>query len=121
MLNDFMISENFRLSEFHCRHCQQVKLHSRLVELLQRLRSEIGRPVVITSGYRCKEHNTAVGGSKNSLHMQGMAADIRLPANWAGNPLLDLAEETGFTGLGNYEDMGFVHVDIRPGQTVRFR
>ena len=32
--------------------------------------------IAISSGYRCKELNSAVGGVENSQHIQGMAVDI---------------------------------------------
>ena len=38
-------------------------------------------PVVISSGYRCKALNKAVGGVANSQHMMGEAVDIKPPAN----------------------------------------
>lgn len=50
-----------------------------LVELcktLESVRSLIGKPILITSGYRCEELNRRVGGSSSSAHIQGLAADI---------------------------------------------
>lgn len=44
--------------------------------ILQPLRNMYGSPIIITSGYRCPELNTAIGGSAVSQHMSGMAADI---------------------------------------------
>ena len=49
-----------------------------LVEkVLDPLRKKFGRPIVVTSGYRCEKLNKAVGGAKNSQHKYGQAADIR--------------------------------------------
>ncbi len=47
---------------------------------LERVRDVLGRPVHISSGYRSPKLNAAVGGSKTSAHMQGLAADITAPA-----------------------------------------
>lgn len=47
-----------------------------VVEVLDPLRDAWGGPVTVTSGYRCKALNTAVGGVANSQHMLGQAADI---------------------------------------------
>ena len=47
--------------------------------VLQPLRLRLNRPVVITSGYRSPALNGAVGGSPNSHHMQGRAADLIVP------------------------------------------
>ena len=48
------------------------------MEVLQPLRDFRGKPVVISSGYRCAELNKAVGGVRNSQHMKGEAADIHV-------------------------------------------
>lgn len=48
-----------------------------LVEnILDPLRAMIGRPIIITSGYRCQRVNELVGGSKTSQHLSGKAADF---------------------------------------------
>lgn len=44
-------------------------------ELLQPLRDDVG-PLVVTSGFRSLALNKAIGGSKNSAHMVGYAADV---------------------------------------------
>ena len=38
-----------------------------------------GKAVLISSGYRCPKLNSAVGGSRNSAHMEGLAADCTSP------------------------------------------
>jgi hypothetical protein len=45
-------------------------------DVFQPLRDHFGVPIGIGSGYRCKELNTAIGGSKISQHMKGEALDI---------------------------------------------
>lgn len=47
-----------------------------LWNVLNYLRHELGRPIIINSAFRTPKVNTAVGGAKRSLHMQGRAADI---------------------------------------------
>lgn len=47
--------------------------------VLQPLRDRLGRPVVVSSGYRSPAVNTAVGGALASAHMSGRAADITVP------------------------------------------
>lgn len=44
--------------------------------VLDPLREAYGKPITVTSGYRCPVLNKAVGGSKTSDHMNGCAADI---------------------------------------------
>lgn len=49
-----------------------------LVEnILDPLRQAYGKPIIVTSGYRCERLNRLVNGSKNSQHRTGQAADIR--------------------------------------------
>lgn len=49
---------------------------NKLAEQLQRIRDRYGKPIIISSGYRCDKLNRAVGGAKNSDHIFGAAADI---------------------------------------------
>lgn len=44
--------------------------------VLQPLREKLGKPVIVTSGYRNSEVNKLVGGAANSQHTKGQAADI---------------------------------------------
>jgi hypothetical protein len=46
-------------------------------EVLDPLREAYGKPIRVNSGYRCPRLNTFVGGSLNSQHMRGEAADIQ--------------------------------------------
>ena len=45
--------------------------------VLDPLREAYGRPIIVTSGFRCPKLNKAVGGASSSQHMLGQAADIR--------------------------------------------
>ncbi len=86
------LSEHFELAEFLVSETaarrgianeptpEVIENLRRLCQLvLQPLRIKLGRPVVITSGYRSPALNRAVGGSPTSHHMQGRAADIIAP------------------------------------------
>lgn len=48
----------------------------KLAEQLQKIRDRYGKPIIISSGYRCDKLNKAVGGAKNSDHRFGAAGDI---------------------------------------------
>ena len=48
----------------------------RMCEKLEEVRSLFGKPIKITSFYRCPELNKKVGGSKTSAHMNGLACDF---------------------------------------------
>lgn len=47
-----------------------------VVDVLQPLRNFIKKPIKITSGYRCHDLNTLIGGAWNSQHQLGQAVDI---------------------------------------------
>ena len=53
-------------------------LRALCLEVLQPLRDHLGKPVVVSSGYRCKDLNKKVGGVENSQHLKGEAADIKV-------------------------------------------
>lgn len=52
-------------------------LKALIEDVLDPLREAYGRPIRVTSGYRCPQLNRLVGGSPNSQHMRGEAADIQ--------------------------------------------
>ena len=62
---------------------EEMKNMENLIDLvLDPLREEVGKPIIVTSGYRCLKLNEAVGSKPNSQHMAGLAADLvchRLP------------------------------------------
>lgn len=51
-------------------------LHRLSEFILTPTRCKYGKPIIVTSGYRCTELNTLVGGVKNSQHLYGCAADL---------------------------------------------
>lgn len=74
-----MITKNFSEAEMRCpcNKCDGGKMDLEFMVRLQDARDYYGRPVAITSGMRCPEHNKEVGGKENSLHLFGMAADAK--------------------------------------------
>lgn len=49
-----------------------------IVYCLQPLRNKVGKPIIITSGYRCQKVNKLVGGVSNSQHQTGQAVDFTI-------------------------------------------
>ena len=60
--------------------------------VLEPLREYARQPVRISSGYRCRALNRAVGGVRNSRHIHGEAADIAMPLCDASGRRLSFAE-----------------------------
>ena len=83
------LTKNFSLYEFECPcGCTAQMIDRELVEKMQILRDKLGKKVKVTSGYRCVKHNASkdVGGSKQSRHLYGIAADWRTD-NRSVNPV----------------------------------
>lgn len=50
----------------------------RLAFFLEQVRKLFNKPILISSGYRSREVNESVGGSKTSQHCEGCAADFNV-------------------------------------------
>jgi hypothetical protein len=64
-------------------HIENFKLLAEKV--FQPIRDHFGVPIRISSGYRSKELNTAIGGSLSSQHCQGEAIDIDMDGTTVTN------------------------------------
>ena len=97
-MNDERLTADFHLSEFlHSEKAVRLGLDNTpdalamasirnfLAPGMQQVRELIGAPINISSGYRAPQVNAAVGGSRSSQHMQGLAADFAAP--FFGTPI----------------------------------
>ena len=89
-------------------------------EVLQPVRDSFYRPVRITSGYRSPRLNRAIGGSRNSQHMRGEAADFEIPgvsncvvSKWISDNLKYDQNILEFYTPGQ-PNSGWVHVSYGP-------
>lgn len=74
--------EYFTRDEFKCKcggkYCKGYphEPDERMVRIADQLRKNLGVPITIISGLRCRTWNAIQGGVSNSQHMYGEAADI---------------------------------------------
>jgi uncharacterized protein YcbK (DUF882 family) len=80
------------------------------------LRCGQGKPLILLSGFRTPQTNNALeGAARQSLHLQGQAADIRIPGvavQEIAAAATEVSRRYSYMGIGTYP--GFVHVDIGP-------
>ena len=115
------ISPHFKACEFQCK-CSgkhDFPLDTALVEKLEELYTALNcSSINVSSGYRCVQHDKAVGGSGTGQHTLGKAADICCYGQ-DGKPIVSYlvccaAEDVGFSGVARINDR-YTHVDVRSG------
>lgn len=79
---------------------------------------DVREPYMLLSGYRSPATNAALrsnssGVARNSLHMKGMAADLRLKSR-SVSQMARAAEACSAGGVGRYSRSNFVHMDCGP-------
>ena len=102
---------NFSERELACKcNCQRADMNIHFMRQLQALRTAYGDPMVITSGYRCRDHNDAIGGGP--AHVLGRAVDVAIDRG-AAHEFTKLALLHGFSGIGfkQHGENRFIHID----------
>lgn len=86
--------------------------------ILDPLREAYGKPIIVTSGYRCEKLNTLLKGSKTSQHRFGQAADIKTVSDTPteNKKLFDLVQKLNlpFDQLIDEYNFNWVHVSYSP-------
>ena len=100
--------------------CAYHLLHVLVEQLLDPIREAWGEPIVVSSGYRCKQLNELVGGAKHSHHLLGCAADI-IAGNCADHRrlfrLIQQMQQEGlirFTQLIAEDNYRWLHISYVP-------
>ena len=111
------LSKNFTRSEFKCLcGCGFDTVDIELLRILENIRNFFDKPVHITSGCRCENHNQFVNGSRYSQHKKGRAADI-IVDGIEPDVIADFAERLlSSGGVGRYST--FTHIDTRTNDDV---
>ena len=101
----------FTDAEMRCRCCNVNHCTSSLMDALNALRLAIGKPITVTSGYRCRKHNAEVGGEPNSQHCTGNAADVKVEGMTPAEIYRAALKIPAFGGFGVAST--FCHLDVR--------
>lgn len=107
---------------------QEDNLIALVAAILDPLRTAYGKPIRISSGFRCPALNRAIGGVANSQHMRGEAADIDLGSTTENRKLAKLIVDMKlpFDQLIDEANYAWIHVSYKRkgdnrGQILRMR
>ena len=117
MMIDWQRYPNFSESEFRCRcGCEAFVCDVELLEVLQSVRTAFGKPMKITSGYRCEKHPIEARKKKPGSHNSGAAVDIGCTGRDAYDLLRLLAADERVKGIGvnqkGRHSSRFLHADL---------
>jgi len=108
------LTKNFTSEELACKHCGKMAIPLPAVDKLQRLRDHYGRPLKLSSAYRCPEHNAAVSSTGRAGPHTKAAFDV-LVSGPEAYQIVALALLEGFTGIGVSQKgphaARFIHLD----------
>ena len=111
MTNAEIITPYFKPEEFQCDGKPALsKMNPAFLEKLMRLRDKCGFAFTLNSTYRTAEKNKRVGGSPDSMHLQGRAVDIAVSGGRSRWEIVKHAVEIGLS-VGIMENA--VHIDDR--------
>lgn len=107
------LGKHFKVKEFACKDGSPIVfIDEYLWIVLDILRDKIGKPIIITSGYRTPEWNRKTGGAKYSYHMRGMAADIQVH-EMAPKQVAKELNAIVPNGCGIIVYKNWIHIDVR--------
>ncbi|WP_417625370.1 D-Ala-D-Ala carboxypeptidase family metallohydrolase [Paremcibacter congregatus] len=104
---------NFTKAEFDCKETGKNEMQKRFVDVLQAIRTEFGKPMAISSGYRDQSHPAERNKSTPGAHTYGCAADVAVSGGDAQH-LMYLAYKHGIRRIGvSQKGSGrFLHFDM---------
>ena len=92
-----------------------------LAKTLEKVRSALGHPITINSGYRNLELNRGIGGHPKSAHMQGYAADFICWGFGSPSQIVRAIKKAGIQYDQLITEGSWVHISIDPrmrGETM---
>ena len=110
-------TKNFSNKELSCSCCGENEMNKETLIALQRLRDAIGKPISLSSAYRCPTHNDKISSTgKEGPHTTGKAIDISCSGKMA-HEILSFAmirsntwKGIGISQKGKHKSR-FIHLD----------
>lgn len=118
------IIEHFKPAEFACRcgECGSTgeEMNLNFIFALDQLRERQGRPIIITSGYRCPAYNDSISTTgRNGPHTTGQAADVAVSGEDAFHLVQQCTLGGWMRGIGINQrgpfEKRFIHLDDLDG------
>lgn len=102
----------FKKSEFRCKcGCGSDTMNETLIRVADRVREHFGKPITVSSGRRCANHNARVGGVSNSRHLGGKAMDFCVSGKTASQ-VLEYVQKQPEIRYAYAIDGSYVHMDV---------
>ena len=91
----------------------RINLRNLVDNCLDIVREKYGKPITISSGYRCPALNKIVGGEETSQHMKGQAADLKGKNRQENEIIFNIIKQIGcYDQLINEYNFSWIHVSF---------
>ena len=118
----YFLAKHISVPEYRCHHCGKLPpgihilfpLYHQLFSRFDLIRKKWGKPLIITSGYRCPDYNKAIGGAPASIHTFGLALDIHCESVEMVDQLAKVIEDVApELRRGEYREVKkYIHIDM---------
>jgi len=99
----------FSMDEIRCPcGCEGLVVDAAFLEIMNAIRAEFGKPMIVNSWYRCEKHDEEIGGK--GRHVTGKAGDFRCHHSLTRWQLITLALAHGINRIGI--GATFLHFDV---------
>ncbi len=120
---DWANYKNFTPKELACKHCGAEGIKPEMMDILQSIRTELDKPIFLSSGFRCVKHPVEQEKAKPGEHTYGFAVDILCHSDRALK-LLQMAQARGVNRIGIHQKGNFngrfIHLGIADKYNLAF-